>query len=204
MLLLPWLDFRAGNQASLGRGLALLHRASAAENPGRFGWPVDGFIGAGSQPGGWREEWGDAFVTLRLRPQLREAARWGLDLVDVEPILAALIPWLDRHQPSPSLVHGDLWSGNANVLSDGRGVLLDPATWWADREVDLAMTQLFGGFSQDFYIGYENVWPLPADASKRVEVYNLYHLINHANLFGGSYRSQSQSILNRLASWLLT
>ncbi|MEC9028839.1 MAG: fructosamine kinase family protein, partial [Cyanobacteriota bacterium] len=105
---------------------------------------------------------------------------------------------------SPSLVHGDLWSGNANVLSDGRGVLLDPATWWADREVDLAMTQLFGGFSQDFYIGYENVWPLPADASKRVEVYNLYHLINHANLFGGSYRSQSQAILNRLASWLLT
>ena len=204
VLLLPWLDFRAGNQASLGRGLALLHRASAAENPGRFGWPVDGFIGAGSQPGGWREEWGDAFVTLRLRPQLREAARWGLDLVDVEPILAALIPWLDRHQPIPSLVHGDLWSGNANVLSDGRGVLLDPATWWADREVDLAMTQLFGGFSQDFYIGYEHVWPLPADASKRVEVYNLYHLINHANLFGGSYRSHSQAILNRLASWLLT
>ncbi|MED5468888.1 MAG: fructosamine kinase family protein, partial [Cyanobacteriota bacterium] len=161
VLLLPWLDFWAGNQASLGRGLALLHRASAAENPGRFGWPVDGFIGAGSQPGGWREEWGDAFVTLRLRPQLREAARWGLDLVDVEPILAALIPWLDRHQPIPSLVHGDLWSGNANVLSDGRGVLLDPATWWADREVDLAMTQLFGGFSKDFYIGYENVWPLP-------------------------------------------
>lgn len=199
VLLLPWLDFRAGNQDSLGSGLALLHKTSAAANPGSFGWQMDGFIGAGSQPGGWRESWGECFVTLRLRPQLIEAARWGLNLADVEPILYALIPWLDRHQPSPSLVHGDLWSGNANVLVDGRGVLLDPATWWADREVDLAMTKLFGGFREDFYSAYADVLPLSSGASSRVEIYNLYHLLNHANLFGGGYKQQCISILKRLA-----
>ncbi len=199
VLLLPWLDLRAGNQSLLGRGLALLHQASAAANPGSFGWQIDGFIGAGSQPGGWCESWGECFVTLRLRPQLIEAAKWGLNLTDVEPILSALIPWLDRHQPSPSIVHGDLWSGNANVLADGRGVLLDPATWWADREVDLAMTKLFGGFTNNFYAAYADVLPLPSGASSRIEIYNLYHLLNHANLFGGGYRNQCSSILKKLA-----
>ena len=200
ILLLPWLELRGGKEDGLGRGLALLHQASAAAHPGRFGWQTDGFIGAGAQPGGWREGWGDCFVSLRLIPQLKQAKHWGLDLEDWKPILSRLISWLDRHQPIPSMVHGDLWSGNASVLRDGRGVLLDPAIWWADREVDLAMTRLFGGFSKDFYAAYNEVWPLPVDSIERIEIYNLYHLLNHANLFGGSYKKQSEASLKRLTS----
>jgi fructosamine-3-kinase len=126
------------------------------------------------------------------------ARSWGLEIAPLEPLLHGLIQRLDRHGAKPALVHGDLWSGNASVLGDGRGLLIDPACWWADREVDLAMTHLFGGFSRRFYEAYQQEWPLPELASERVEVYNLYHLLNHANLFGGAYRQQCRQTLQRL------
>ena len=198
VLLLPWLDLCAGDQSQLGKGLALLHQVSAADHPGRFGWPSDGFIGAGPQPGGWRGSWGEAFVELRLRPQLRLAAAWGMQAEESEPLLEALVQRLDLHQPVPSLVHGDLWGGNAAVLPDSRGVLIDPAAWWADREVDLAMTRMFGGFSRSFYEAYEKVWPLDETSDSRIDIYNLYHLINHANLFGGSYQRQAMQRIKDL------
>jgi fructosamine-3-kinase len=100
-------------------------------------------------------------------------------------------------------VHGDLWGGNASVLADGRGALIDPACWWADREVDLAMTRLFGGFSTSFYDGYQQEWPLDANYQDRIDVYNLYHLLNHANLFGGSYEKQCLTALSAMRSMLL-
>ncbi len=203
VLLLPWLDLSAGDQRQLGKGLALLHQASAADHPGRFGWSSDGFIGAGPQPGGWSSSWGEAFVELRLRPQIRLAAGWGLQAEELEPLLQSLGSRLDLHQPLPALIHGDLWGGNAAVLPDSRGVLIDPAVWWADREVDLAMTRMFGGFSRSFYEAYEQVEPLPATAESRVEIYNLYHLINHANLFGGSYQNQTIQSLKYLSSQIL-
>ena len=111
--------------------------------------------------------------------------------------------WLNRHAPQPCLVHGDLWAGNAAVLEDGRGLLIDPASWWADREVDLAMTQLFGGFTRRFWEGYQQEWPLDDGAEQRIEVLNLYHVLNHANLFGGGYQQQSRNILKELRrDWL--
>jgi fructosamine-3-kinase len=114
-------------------------------------------------------------------------------------LLLRLAEHLNEHQPCPALVHGDLWGGNAASLSDGRGSIFDPASWWADREVDLAMTRLFGGFSEAFRSGYRDVLPDAPGADGRVEIYNLYHLLNHANLFGGSYLSQCRASLKDLA-----
>jgi fructosamine-3-kinase len=96
------------------------------------------------------------------------------------------------------LVHGDLWSGNAAMLADGRGAIFDPAVHRGDREVDLAMARLFGGFPQTFFAGYEEQWPLPKGHRRRVPLYNLYHLLNHANLFGDSYRAQAQATIDEL------
>lgn len=199
VLLLPWLDLGAGDQRCLGSGLASMHQSSASNHDGRFGWPLEGFIGSGVQPKGWRESWGEAFVELRLRPQMQVAKQWGLLIEEFETLLMELRIYLDQHQPVASLVHGDLWSGNASVLPDLRGVLIDPAAWWADREVDLAMTKLFGGFSGSFYAEYGKIWPLSEDYEFRIDIYNLYHLLNHANLFGGSYKQQTLNRLNSLA-----
>ena len=199
VLLLPWLDLGGGDQRALGRGLARLHRTSAEASPGRFGWHRDGFIGAGPQPGGWKDAWGDCFVELRLVPQLNRLAGRGHAAGVDAALLECLKQVLNRHNPSPSLVHGDLWGGNAGTLMDRRGSLFDPASWWADREVDLAMTRLFGGFGADFYAGYAEEYPTSIDSDERVEIYNLYHLLNHANLFGGGYVDQSRALLKRLA-----
>ncbi len=198
-LILPWLDCGGSDQTALGRGLALLHDSSMASSPARFGWHRDGFIGAGPQPGGWRDDWGSAFVQLRLRPQLQALEGFHHDSTDLEQLLHRITEHLNEHQPRPALVHGDLWGGNAASLTDGRGSIFDPASWWADREVDLAMTHLFGGFGEAFRSGYREVLPEAPGADDRVEIYNLYHLLNHANLFGGSYVSQCRASLRDLA-----
>ena len=203
VLVLPWMELRGGDQARLGQGLALLHQSSAATGPGRYGWTRDGFIGAGPQPGGWRDAWGDAFVELRLLPQLKLLNGLGLEQPELTRLLSALAQRLNHLDVAPSLVHGDLWGGNAATLTDGRGSLFDPASWWADREVDLAMTHLFGGFSQSFYREYQKVLPSRPGASERIEIYNLYHLLNHANLFGGGYLKQSLASLQQLARLLI-
>ena len=199
VLLLPWLDCRGNDQAALGRGLALLHQSSMASSPARFGWHRDGFIGAGPQPGGWRDGWGSAFVELRLRPQLETLQGLSQDSTGLDQLLLRLAEHLNDLQPCPALVHGDLWGGNAASLVDGRGSIFDPASWWADREVDLAMTRLFGGFSEAFSCGYREVLADSPGFEDRVEIYNLYHLLNHANLFGGGYVSQCRASLKELA-----
>jgi fructosamine-3-kinase len=120
---------------------------------------------------------------------------------DTYPGAAALLERIPRllqnHACEPVLVHGDLWSGNAGLLERGAAIF-DPAAYWGDREVDLAMARLFGGFPTTFFSGYEEAWPLPEGAARRVPLYNLYHLLNHANLFGGSYRHQALSCIDRL------
>ena len=202
VLLLPCLDCRGNDQAALGRGLALLHQSSMASSPARFGWHRDGFIGAGPQPGGWRDGWGSAFVELRLRPQLETLQGLSQDATGLDQLLLRLAEHLNEYQPRPALVHGDLWGGNAASLIDGRGSIFDPASWWADREVDLAMTQLFGGFGGEFRSAYRKVLPEVPGADGRVEIYNLYHLLNHANLFGGGYINQCRASLIELARLL--
>ncbi len=191
LLLLPWLEIEKGNQKNLGEGLALLHKSSAEQSPDKYGWEENGFIGLGSQKGGWKQKWGECFVQLRLIPQLEIAKKMAINLSDWGDFFNELSHFLESHNPIPSLVHGDLWSGNAGIQKDGKAVIFDPAIWWADREVDIAMTRLFGGFTKEFYMAYESKWPLSQSAKDRIKVYNLYHLINHANIFGGSYINQS-------------
>ncbi|MEY3463086.1 MAG: hypothetical protein RLZZ468_864 [Cyanobacteriota bacterium] len=213
VLVLSWLDLASGaggstasaaGWAALGAGLAELHRRSAAGGSSAgFGFSTDNFIGATPQRNGWLPEWADFFVQRRLAPQLRLAARRGQPLRHGEAVLERAGQLLAAHHCPAVLVHGDLWSGNAGLLQRPPGephgaALFDPATHWADREVDLAMARLFGGFPAAFFDGYGASWPLPIGWSDRLDLYNLYHLLNHANLFGGGYQGQAQSSIDRL------
>ena len=198
VLLLPWLNLKNGDQKNLGKGLALLHKKSSESNPKKFGWETRSFIGRGIQKRGWDVNWGKCFVNLRLIPQLEHASKWGLKPIHYQKLVLEIIPFLNQHDPIPSLVHGDLWSGNSGIQEDDKGVIFDPASWWADREVDIAMTKLFGGFSHTFYKAYKEIWDLPEDNSTRTSIYNLYHLLNHANMFGGGYINQCFSLIKSL------
>ena len=124
----------------------------------------------------------------------------GVRVDDYEDVLIYLSSYLNDHQPRISIVHGDLWSGNCGSTKNGLGSLYDPASYWADREVDISMTKLFGGFNREFYKGYEEIWPLDKFSKDRTDIYNLYHLLNHANMFGGSYKENSLKILKDLRS----
>ena len=204
LLLLPWLELGgSGAEASwrqLGAQLAALHRASLQGHDGRFGWGRDNFIGSGAQRNGWATSWPQFFAEQRLGVQLAWAARNGLQLEGGDALLQRLPAWLATHPAEPCLVHGDLWSGNADLLAGeaGTGALFDPAVYRGDREVDLAMARLFGGFPAAFFAGYASAWPLPPGHEQRRELYNLYHLLNHANLFGGGYRQQAQASIRAL------
>jgi fructosamine-3-kinase len=210
VLVLPWLDLRsAGGPGEpwrdLGASLAALHRRSlegplVAGDRGKsaFGWGRDNHIGSSPQANGWLEDWGQFFVDRRLAPQIDRFLRRAGSLPGASALLGRVPQWLGSHRPEPCLVHGDLWSGNAGLLGDGRGALFDPAVHRADREVDLAMARLFGGFPTSFFEGYGETWPLPAGHEDRRDLYNLYHLLNHANLFGGTYVEQSERAIARL------
>jgi len=205
VLVLPWLDLEGGSDwAALGVALARLHRRSVGrdlgdgDRPEAFGWRRDNVIGATPQANGWERDWALFFRRRRLEPQLALLARRGLSVPGAEELLERLPAWLAPHQPEPVLVHGDLWSGNAGLLAGGAGAVFDPAAHRADREVDLAMARLFGGFPQSFFDGYGREWPLPPDHGQRVDLYNLYHLLNHANLFGGGYVGQCRTAVAAL------
>ena len=195
VLALEWLDLGRGSSqewSRLGAALAALHRGS----PGpAFGWEHDTWIGGGRQRGGWHDDWGTFFVQQRLGDQLETLARSGIRLAVSDAQLDRLAQRLVAHDPSPCLVHGDLWAGNAGVLHDGRPTIYDPAVSYSDREVDLAMAHLFGGFPAAFFEGYGSVWPLPDGHGERRPIYNLYHLLNHAVLFGEPYIGQAARTL---------
>jgi len=200
VLFLEWIDLKQSEQNLLGKGLALLHKSSGEYGQKNFGWENEGFIGSSTQKRGWDSNWGKFFVNYRLRPQLIQAKAWGVRVDDYEDILMYLSSYLNDHCPRISIVHGDLWSGNCRSTKNGLGSIYDPASYWADREVDISMTKLFGGFDKEFYQGYEEIWPLDKCSKDRTDIYNLYHLFNHANIFGGSYRENSLKILKDLRS----
>jgi fructosamine-3-kinase len=186
----------------LGAELAALHRFNpGAANAGtlreQFGWHRPNTIGSTPQINDWSDNWLDFFTTQRLGYQFKLATARGGTFPAAQQLLAQLPNILD-HQPKPSIVHGDLWSGNAGFTSSGIPVIFDPATYWGDREVDLAMTELFGGFPGSFYGGYEAVYPLAKGYERRKLVYNLYHLLNHYNLFGGSYEGQANRLIEQI------
>jgi fructosamine-3-kinase len=201
VLLLSWLELGGGSQQGwleLGQGLARLHRSSLASSDGRFGWHQSNFIGSSSQHNNWRGSWAAFFSEQRLGVQLELAAAAGRALAHGAELLEQVPQWLAAHEPEACLVHGDLWSGNAGLLVGGGSAVFDPAVSRSDREVDLAMARLFGGFPAAFFEGYEQEWPLPAGHRQRVDLYNLYHLLNHANLFGGGYWQQSAASIQAL------
>jgi len=186
-----------GDAALLGRQLAQQHRVTAPQ----FGWARDNWIGATPQPNGGRDDWIDFWREQRLGYQLRQAAENGYGgalQTDGEILLAHLDAFFDGHMPVPSLLHGDLWGGNHGFLANGDPVVFDPAVYFGDRECDLAMSELFGGFAPDFHAAYREAWPLDAGYAVRKTLYNLYHVLNHANMFGGSYVAQAARMTAQL------
>ncbi|MGQ0385301.1 MAG: fructosamine kinase family protein [Gammaproteobacteria bacterium] len=197
---LEWLELQpadAASDARMGAALAALHRVTGPA----FGLERDNAIGATQQPNAFSDDWTGFWHERRLLFQFDLAARNGCGgrLQDRgRRLLDALPALLAGHHPEPSLLHGDLWGGNRAMLADGTPVVFDPAAYYGDREADLAMTRLFGGFGPRFYAAYERAWPLTAGAALRCELYNLYHVLNHLNLFGGRYRAQAESMIDRL------
>jgi protein-ribulosamine 3-kinase len=182
--------------AALGHALATLHRSTG----GRFGWTRDNYIGASAQRNAQTASWPDFWRDQRLAPQLALAVANGhVEIGKSGKALCEGLPQLlAAHSPAASLLHGDLWRGNAGFVSGGAPAVFDPAVYRGDREADLAMTELFGGFPRAFYDAYAEAWPLSPGYEARKPLYNLYHLLNHLNLFGGGYLGQVRATLGLL------
>ena len=186
----------AGAGATLGRQLAALHKHFGVTH----GWAHDGFLGLAAQPNGFDDDWPRFFARNRLGVMLDRAeangyagriTRRGRQLVE-------RLPELLDHRPRPSLLHGDLWHGNHGMLPDRTPVVFDPAVHYGDRECDLAMASLFGGFQPAFFDAYIEAWPLLPGWQQRWKVYQLYHVLNHLNLFGEQYLMQADALLNEM------
>ena len=196
-ILLEWLHQGHASPQSwqaFGRGLATLHRHSWHQ----YGFEENNFIGRSIQVNEQKDTWPAFFKECRLEPQVqmaRQAGQW-IDKWDIwlDILYNKLDSLLPTH-PKASLVHGDLWGGNFMTLESGEIALIDPAVYYGDREVDLAMTELFGGFKKEFYEAYWEVWPVEEGYSERKELYNLYHLLNHLNQFGASYLRRVEKVL---------
>jgi fructosamine-3-kinase len=225
-IVMEWLEFGGSGKTQeweeMGRKLAQMHQAkppqpnaelkvspllgkrdeasvkSLNNQPSTFfGWDLNNTIGSTPQINTWTSNWAAFFAEHRLGYQFKLAQRRGGQFPQQDRLLT-LVPRLLEHQPQPSLVHGDLWGGNAAITKLGEPVILDPATYVGDREVDIAMTELFGGFPAAFYRGYNQVWPLDDGYSQRKTLYNLYHILNHFNLFGGGYSSQANRMIEQI------
>ncbi|MGF1986261.1 MAG: fructosamine kinase family protein [Nostoc sp. ZfuVER08] len=197
-IVLEWLEMGSGNTKSweeMGRQLAAMHKATSSEG---FGWKINNTIGSTPQINTWTADWVEFYVKHRLGYQFQLARRRGGSFPQQERLLAIIPELLANHQVQPSLVHGDLWGGNAGCTVSGEPVIFDPATYFGDREVDIAMTELFGGFPAAFYKGYNQVFPLYDGYEQRKTLYNLYHILNHFNLFGGGYASQANRMIDKI------
>ncbi len=201
-LICEYLDLKKDNLFSgkiLGKQLALLHQNSNEF----FGLSEDNWIGLNPQKNHWQENWISFFKKYRLQPQLIWAFEHGYrsSLEEKsERLMEALPLFFDQYKPKPSLLHGDLWSGNWGTINNTTPVIFDPAIYYGDREADLAMTKLFGGFPQAFYDAYNYQWALDYGFKVRQNLYNLYHLLNHLTLFGEVYLRQTIDVLEQLLS----
>lgn len=201
-LLLEYID--AKNRIStywetFARQLAAMHQAPTADftPQGNYGFIEDNFIGAGKQINTQQQSWTTFFRDCRLQPQF-EAASCYFDAIDFRKI-TKLLDKLDEFltEPEyPSLLHGDLWSGNFMTGKDGKAWLIDPAVYVGHAEADIAMTELFGGFAPAFYDAYREAAPMQPGYHRRRNLYNLYHLLNHLNLFGQTYLAPIKRIID--------
>ncbi len=200
-IVLEWLGRGSSNDevaAALGRGLAAMHRVTADS----FGLDHDNYIGANPQPNQSAADWVTFYREQRLGFQMDLARRNGYLHPErarrLEKIMARPGDWLPAHPPA-SLLHGDLWGGNWLTTGSDEPALIDPAVYYGHREAELAFTELFGGFPASFYRAYDQTWPLEVGYDERKDLYILYHLLNHLNLFGGSFGGQVDAILRRYA-----
>ncbi len=182
--------------AALGEQLAHLH-APVDKN---YGWHCDGFIGDNEQPNDESDNWVEFFRDQRLGFQLHLAASQGFEhIAETGYELLENLPQLfSGYSPTPCLIHGDLWPGNAARLADGTAVIFDPAAYYGDHEAELGMCELFGGFPPTFRAAYQTVKPLDASYAVRRYLYRLYHLLNHLTLFGAEYEAKATALINRL------
>ena len=201
-LLLEWLSPEPGHTNRLdpglfGEQLAALHQTTQQN----YGLERNNYIGPTPQINRWEADWVTFYRDSRLQPQIELAASLGNLSAQrrrgLETLLDRLDGWLSHVRRKPSLLHGDLWSGNVIPGPLSEPVLIDPAVYYGDREAELAYTELFGGFGARFYQAYESAMPLEPGYSDRRDIYNLYHLLNHLNLFGEGYGLQIDLILRR-------
>lgn len=199
-LLMDYLQLgNRGSDESLGQQLAAMHTHTRS----RFGWQQDNFIGSSLQDNTSENDWIEFWRRHRLSTQLQLAASKGHDGLlqqKGQRLLEGFDCLFSSYHPEPSLLHGDLWSGNYSFDQRGQPVLFDPASYYGDREADLAMTELFGGFGHRFYAAYNEAWPLDEGYKVRKPFYNLYHILNHLNLFGSAYAGQAEQMMDRLLS----
>ena len=197
-IVLEYLDMcGSADQRLLGEQLAAMHRVTAE----KFGWEIDNTIGATFQPNSWTADWLTFWREQRLGFQLQLAAKngYGGELQSLgEKLLLEMPKLFSGRKLKASMLHGDLWGGNVAGLKDGTPVIYDPAFYYGDREADLAMTYVFGGFTADFYASYQQAFPLDDGFAVRKIFYNIYHIINHLNMFGGGYHGQAINMLEQV------
>lgn len=193
-LVLEWLELSdRPNWQKLGQQLGALHHITNAQ----FGWERSNTIGSTRQINPWTDSWIEFWLEHRLLYQLRLAQKRGFTSpVSSDQLSQAVAKFFTK--PIPALVHGDLWSGNVGFDQWGNPVIFDPALYFGDREVDIAMTELFGGFGAEFYASYNQAYPLDPGYGDRRPIYNLYHILNHFNLFGGSYGLTAQRMIKQI------
>ncbi len=199
-LIMEMVQFGSGNTQSeqkMGQQLAAMHQI---EQP-YFGWQQDNTIGSTPQINTRNDHWIEFWHTQRLNFQLSLAEQNGYSTTLIskgQQLSDSLACFFSDYTPKSSLLHGDLWGGNAAISQTGEPVIFDPACYYGDREADLAMTELFGGFSPTFYAAYQESSPLDAGYRTRKTLYNLYHILNHLNLFGSGYQRQAEQMLDSL------
>lgn len=201
-LVVEWIErgtSTSAGQKQLGEELAAMHDASSELfDIHQFGFEEDNYIGNNPQFNTWHSEWPEFFIQQRLKPQIQMGVRKGFidnPFHDQLNRLCEKTPkLLDAQHFVPCLLHGDLWGGNVLFDNENRPVLIDPAVYFGVPEAELAFTEMFGGFTRDFYSAYDSVLPIPHGYKERKKLYNLYHILNHMNLFGGMYLHEAKAI----------
>ena len=193
MEFIPLQEGESPHWFSLGAALARLHRCDAQA---MYGWDEDNYLGVTAQPNRWQKNWATFFAEQRIgwQLQLLKEQRKLDASIDISGVVDTVGRLLAHHSPMPSPLHGDLWRGNCGFTAQ-QGVLFSPASYFGDRETDIALTELFGQFPDAFYAGYDSVWPLDPGYPQRKELYNLYHRLNHYALFGDGYRQSAETAL---------
>ena len=187
----------ATNSFKFGLELAKLHQWGDQKE---YGFDIDNYLGCIVQPNNWTKKWCQFFAEQRIGWQLQLMHEKGVHLVNIDEFVDVIKQRLANHTPRPALLHGNLW--NENVANSPIGpICYDPATYWGDRECDIAMTELFNGFQPEFYQAYEEMLPLDFGYVERKDIYNLYHILNHYNHFGGHYLDEAEYLVKKILSF---